>query len=80
MLSRNDLIDLVFAAIKASGGQASIVDVAKHIWANNEDKLRNSGNLFYTWQYDIRWAALKLRRSGRLNGVDATDRGIWMLK
>ena len=35
--------------------------------------------MFYTWQYDVRWAAYKLRESGEAKGVDENPRGIWEL-
>lgn len=43
-----------------------MIDVAKHIWANHEDELKRSGDLFYSWQYDMRWAAQNLRGAGQL--------------
>ena len=53
-MKRSDLVDLVYAAVRDLGGRATIVQVAKHIWENNEAELRASGDLFYTWQYDMR--------------------------
>jgi hypothetical protein len=67
-------------ALNGAGGEASIVDVAKSIWASKETELKRSGNLFFTWQYDMRWAAKRLRDKGILAGADATPRGIWALK
>ena len=66
MVDREDLKIWVYEAVKESGGVASIVTVAKHIWKHHEIELRASGDLFYKWQYDMRWAAQKLRNSKKL--------------
>src|SRR5437870_8827553 len=65
---KTDLIEWLADALRAHGGSASIVDVCKHVWKEHEDDLRRSGDLFFTWQYDIRWAAYRLRREGRMRG------------
>jgi hypothetical protein len=78
VLQRKDLQELVIRAIKDSGGEAKIVDIAKHIWDHHEGSLRSSGNLFYTWQYDMRWAGLILRKAGKIS--DGVERGTWALK
>lgn len=80
MAGRADLLDWVTDALSALGGKARIVDVARHIWINHEADLKSSKNLFYTWQYDMRWAALKLRKDGKLMPADKAPRGVWMLK
>jgi len=78
-LSRDDLKQLVLDAISASGGSASIVDVAKHIWQDHEPDLKASGDLLYTWQYDMRGAATRLRDEGKLASADGSPKGIWEL-
>jgi hypothetical protein len=65
MSKRDDLKVWVYEAIVASGGEASPLEVAKHIWGNHEADLRKS-ELFYTWQYDMRWAAQVLRGERKL--------------
>ena len=80
MATRQDLMDWVVDALRDNGGQASIVEIARHMWTHREDDLRGSGDLFFTWQYDMRWAALKLRASNTLCGADATPRGVWALR
>ena len=69
MLIRQDLSDLVIEAIKANNGQATNVLIAQYIWAKFETELRHSGDLFYTWQYDVRWVITKLRKSGILKNM-----------
>ena len=80
MLSKNDLKDVVFDAIRPKGGRASIVEVAEIIWRDHGDELSKSGPLFFTWQYDMRWAATALRRDGKLAAEASSQRGVWELK
>ncbi|MFY0521282.1 hypothetical protein ACOMCU_26175 [Lysinibacillus sp. UGB7] len=48
-------------ALRFNQGSASIILIAKYIWDNYEKELKQSGYLFYTWQYDIRWANEELK-------------------
>ena len=80
MASRLELQDWVTEALKAQGGAASIVEVAIHIWANHENELRASGDLFYTWQYDMRWASTRLRERKVVQSADISERGEWKLQ
>jgi hypothetical protein len=77
--TKNDLQDWVEEALKSLGGRATIVDVARVIWYDHEVELRASGDLFYTWQYDMRWAAQMLRNSGRAKPTRGLPRGVWEL-
>jgi hypothetical protein len=79
MVTKADLVDWVRSAVAAEGGRATLVQVAQHIWANHENDLRNSGDLFFTWQYDMRWAANILRHRGILKPTASVDRGFWQL-
>jgi hypothetical protein len=80
MASRTELQDWVIAALKSHGGAASIVQVAKYIWAHHEAELRASGDLFYTWQYDMRWACTRLRERKVVQAAEASNRGEWCLQ
>jgi len=51
-------------AIEKQGGSVTIVEICKHIWKHHEKELRAAGDLFYTWQYDMRWAGQKLEDEG----------------
>jgi len=64
MITRDRLTFFVINAIKFHGGEATIIEIAKHIWQNHEHDLRASGDLFFTWQYDFRWAISTLRKTG----------------
>ena len=80
MANRTDLTSWVLAAINDNGGKAKIVTVANHIWQHHERDLRDSGDLFFTWQYDMRWAAQKLRNQGKLVAANQAPKGIWIAK
>lgn len=80
MATRQDLNDWVLQALVDLGGKAKIVDVAKHIWTHHEEDLRGSGDLYYTWQYDMRWSAKRLRDQGKVASPDVLPKGVWALK
>ncbi|KAB2696562.1 hypothetical protein F9K79_17660 [Ochrobactrum sp. Kaboul] len=79
-MKREDLEDIVFRAVTSQGGSAAVVDVARFVWNNHETDLRASGDLFFTWQYDIRWAAQRLRDSGKFKDSKVAARGRWEVK
>ena len=79
MLVRDDLKPWIVNALRASGGRASVVEVCKHVWRNHEAELRQGGDLFFTWQYDIRWAATKLRHEGVLAATEPRSPTPWQL-
>lgn len=79
MASKQDLLDRVEAALIGAGGSASVLEVAKAIWRDHRDELERSGDLFYTWQYDMRWAALTLRKRGILAPASAGGDKRWIL-
>lgn len=66
MATKDDLQEWVIDALRDLGGEAHLTAVARHIWEHHESELRTSGDLFYTWQYDMRWAAQRLQVAGRL--------------
>jgi hypothetical protein len=76
MANREDLKEWVYQAVRENAGQTKLAKVARHIWKRHEEELRKSGDLFYTWQYEMRWAAQKLRNEGRL-ALAGRD---WVLK
>lgn len=79
MATKYDLQQWVEDALRSLGGSGTVVDVARAIWERHEADLRNSGDLFYTWQYDMRWAAQALRDTGRARPDSDTPRGRWEL-
>ncbi|MGK2962571.1 MAG: hypothetical protein ACSLFK_10560 [Gemmatimonadaceae bacterium] len=79
MVTRDRIKDWVIDALRARGGGSSLVGVAKHIWDHHENDLREAGELFYTWQYDMRWAATKLRKEGKMRAVRDSRNLTWEL-
>lgn len=79
MATKHDLVDWLYDALQAQGGRARIVGLCEHVWDNHEDDLRASDDLFFTWQYDIRWAALKLRKNGKMKSTMDSPKGVWEL-
>ena len=78
MADRDVLMHWVEEALIALNGSASLLDVAKKIWDLHEADLTNT-ELFYTWQYDYRWAATKLREKGIMKSREDSPKGIWEL-
>jgi glycerol-3-phosphate O-acyltransferase len=76
-MNRYDLPDILYKSIKEMGGQTSIIDICKYIWEHYNNQLLSSGDLFYTWQYDIRWAATELRKTKRMKAAEQSPKGIW---
>lgn len=80
MTKKEDLQQWLIDALEAYQGSATIPRICEHIWHNHEADLRAAGDLFYTWQYDVRWAATELRKSGQLRPASESPVGTWELK
>lgn len=79
MTSKEDLMEWVVEALRGMGGRGHVLEVTKRVWARHESDLRASGDLFFTWQYDLRWAATKLRRAGRMTDEKGSRAKPWEL-
>jgi len=79
MARREDLQEWIISALKAHGNFANIVQVAQYIWTHHEHELRASGDLFFTWQYDMRWACTRLRERKIVQRAEVSKRGEWRL-
>jgi hypothetical protein len=75
MINRFELTDWVLDCLKSSGGKVPVPMIAKWIWEHHEAELRDSGDLFYTWQYDMRWAGTRLSNEGKI----VKDRDGWRI-
>ena len=71
--------DILIESLKNHSGSADIVTICRYVWNRYEKELRESGDLFYTWQYNIRWAATDLRKSGAIKAADVSPKGVWEL-
>lgn len=76
-MKKDDLPILLYKTIAQMGGKGTLLEICKEFWKQYEDELRKSGDLFYTWQYDIRWAATTLRKIGRMADTNCCDKGVW---
>ena len=79
MSKRDDLQAWVVGALRAHGGSATLIEVCQYIWEHHEGELKSSGDFFYTWQYDVRWAAQALRNNGALKPVYGNRSRPWEL-
>ena len=80
MATKADLKTWVIEALETLGGSGTVVQVTREVWERHEHDLRASGDLFYTWQYDIRWAAQQLRDTGALRPANGRRPGTpWVL-
>jgi len=79
MSKLEDLKPWVIDALREHGGSATIIEVCQYIWEHHEDELKSSGDLFYTWQYDVRWAAQALRDNGTLRPIQGSRSRPWEL-
>ena len=80
MASRYDLESWLEQALRGMPGRrGTIVAICRKIWEAHEPELRSSGELFFTWQYDIRWEANRLRRQKLLKPVETSPKGFWEL-
>jgi len=79
MANKKNLKDWLVEALKKNNGNLTTVKASKYVWEHYENALKKSGDLFYTWQYDLRWAATELRKSTIMQQADISPRGIWEL-
>jgi len=78
-MRRTDLEDVVLESLRALGGAGTIPEVAEKIWLKHEADLRGSGELFFTWQYDMRWAAQRLRDAAKIKNAKRANKTVWQL-
>jgi len=79
MATKHDLRTWIVDALKETGAPMHHVRIAEHVWRHHEEELRQSGDLFFTWQYDLRWAAQTLRKEGVLAPIAGQGDGMWTL-
>ncbi|MFC6152077.1 hypothetical protein [Nocardioides yefusunii] len=56
----------ILEALSASGRAGDVLAVSRFVWERHEPDLRANGDLFWTWQVDLREAATALASGGRL--------------
>lgn len=78
-VNRATMAGWVEEAIRELGGSGALLDVCKTVWRNHGDEIQAAGDMFYKWQYEVRWSADILRKEGVLKSADQSKRGIWQL-
>uniref|UniRef100_A0A6C0KZZ2 Uncharacterized protein n=1 Tax=viral metagenome TaxID=1070528 RepID=A0A6C0KZZ2_9ZZZZ len=79
LLQKTDFPDIIYTILKENGGSMNIMEISKEIWRRHNHSL-SMNDMFYTWQYDFRWGATKLRKQNRMKGSTESPKGIWELK
>ena len=80
MAKKEDMLVWVISALNSMvDKKGSPKDVCKYVWKHYQKELEKSGDLLYTWQYDIRWSAQKLRNIGKLKKVGGKKTLPWEL-
>ncbi|MCW4985468.1 hypothetical protein, partial [Enterobacter hormaechei] len=69
-VTRESMKQWIIECLQEREGSAWPREVSKYVWDSYEAELRDSGDMLYTWQYDIRWAAQQLRNEGTLKPVN----------
>lgn len=76
VVDKQELKSWVLEAVDALG-PCTVLAASKWVWENHEAELTGAGDLFFTWQYDIRWAAQMLRTEGTLAPVARGAGSVW---
>lgn len=76
---REIMTDWVVEALQHLGGSGTIIEIARRVWDRHESDIRETGDLLFEWQYELRWAGDILRRNGTLRPSDHSQRGVWEL-
>lgn len=87
MIQKSDLPLILEMILLRLGGKANILTVFKEFYKLFGSNLTEDNPLFYTWNYDIRWAATKLRKEGIMAPAKVNEKsdkhcslkGIWEL-
>ena len=79
LISRTVMKAWVVEALNELGGEGSILEICKIVWERHGKEIQESGDSFYTWQYEIRWAGDILRKESTLLPSGKTKRKKWIL-
>ena len=80
MIKRKDLTEILEEALTALGGEGKIVEICEYIWGKYKDNLLSSGDIFYTWQYDLRMSAKEtLKAKGKITTLKDGKKSVWKL-
>jgi hypothetical protein len=79
MKARHELTDWLIRALRELGGKGTNLDIARQIWKTRSKELQASGDLFYEWQYELRWSATLLNSKGKIKPADKSKETLWVL-
>lgn len=63
-----------------------MMEVFRKFWKDYKHQLSETDDIFYTWNYDIRWAATALRKQKKMKpatkkentyGANVSSKGVW---
>ncbi len=74
-IQRDTMRDWVIQALRELGGRAMILDINKKVQELCGEEIGNTGDLFYEWQYELRWAGDLLRREGKIRLAKLSPKG-----
>ena len=78
-INKHDLQNIIVNILKNNNNKGDIIYISKCIWKDYSESLKISGDIFYTWQYDFRWAATELRKKNIIKKSKDCKKGIWEL-
>jgi len=80
-VTRALLKEWILEALKDLGGSAHYVIVAKKIWELHKSQFSETDDMFFKWQYEMRWASQALRNEGLLqkHNTSGLPKGVWKL-
>ena len=80
IIKRKDLTEILEEALVSLGGEGRIVEICEYIWSKYSNDLLSSGDIFYTWQYDLRMSAKEtLKAEGKVITIKDGNKSIWKL-
>ena len=66
MVGREDLKPWIVESLNANGGRATVVEIARYIWNKHKAELEAAGDMFFKWQYEMRWAGDQLSKEKKV--------------
>lgn len=77
-MTREELKPMIVKALEAHNGRAAIYKVSEFIWEKYSSKILDDKRMLYTWQYEMRWAAMALQKDGLIE-LGKFKKGVWSL-
>ena len=79
IVDRKSMTIWIVEALEELEGYGTILEVSKKVWQKHGEEITSSGDAFYTWQYELRWAGDILRKQGVLKPAEESPRRVWKL-